>query len=355
MSGMEKFRIDESKGMEIGIYTLGDHVSNAMTGKKISEHQRIQEIIETAKMADQAGLDIFGVGESHQPKFITSANQVVLGGIATATKNIKITSAATVLSTADPVRVYEEYATLDLLSDGRAEIVAGRASRVGAFELLGFNLHDYEELFEEKMELLIKLNNEDSVTWEGEFRPALKNATVFPQPLNDKKMPIWRAVGGPPASAVKAARQGVPMMLATLGGPAMSFKYATDAYRLVLAQYGYDPTEFPVGTTGFMHITENSQDALKEFYPYANHTMRELRGGDYPKSQFAESTETENAMLLGSPQQVIDKLLYQHELYGHQRALGEIDIGGMPLSKIEKTIDLLANVVAPAVKKATKK
>ncbi|MBC1500671.1 LLM class flavin-dependent oxidoreductase [Listeria weihenstephanensis] len=351
---MKSFRINPDNGMEVGIFTLGEHVSDPLTGKIISEQQRISEIITTAEMADQAGLDVFGLGESHQAKFISSANQVILGAIAQATKNIKITSSATVLSTADPVRVYEEYATLDLISGGRAELVAGRASRVGAFELLGFNLRDYEELFEEKMELLIQLNEEEKINWSGQFRAPLNQAEIFPQPLNDKKLPIWRAVGGGPASAIKAARQGVPMMLSTLGGPAYAFSHAVKAYRQTLAVSGFDPLEFPIGTTSLMHITENSQDALREFYPYANHIMEELRGTGYAKSQFAESIDTKSAMLLGSPQQLIEKILYQHELYGHQRVLGQVDIGGMPLSKIEKTIDLLANIVAPAVKKATK-
>ncbi len=220
---MEKYRINPDNGLEFGIYTLGDHLANPNTGERISAQQRIQEIIEFAKLADQAGIDFFSVGESHQEYFATQAHTVVLSAIAQATKNIKIGSSSTIISTSDPVRVYEDFATLDLISDGRAEIIAGRASRIGLFELLGYDLRDYEELFEEKFELLLKLNEEEVVNWEGQFRAPLRNAQILPRPKNGS-LPIWRAVGGAPASAIKAGYAGVPMFLAMLGGPASHFK-----------------------------------------------------------------------------------------------------------------------------------
>ncbi|MEK4461455.1 LLM class flavin-dependent oxidoreductase [Paenibacillus sp. FSL H8-0315] len=351
---MEQYRIDENKGLEIGLYTLGDHVADALTGKPISERQRIQEIIAAAKLAEDAGLDVFGVGESHQAKFITSAASVVLGAIANATEQIKLISSATVLSTADPVRVHEEFSTLDLLSGGRAEIVAGRGSRLGAYELFGYDVRDYEELFEEKIELLMKINNEKRITWEGQFRPALNDMEIFPKPLNGK-LPIWRAVGGPPASAVKAGRMGIPMMLAVLGGPASAFKTSVNMYRQVAAQSGFNPAELPVGTTTLLYIDKDSQQAFRNYYPYLNHMMKELRGSAYPKDQFAEAMSVRNALLVGSPQQVIEKILYQHELYGHNRFLAQIDIGGLPYAQVEQIIDLLGSVVAPAVRRATAK
>lgn len=351
---MEQYRIDENKGMELGLYTLGDHTTDALTGKAISEQQRIQEIVAAAKLAEDAGLDVFGVGESHQPKFITSAASVVLGAIANATEKIKIVSSATVLSTADPVRVYEEFSTVDLLSGGRAEIVAGRGSRLGAYELFGYDVRDYEELFEEKLDLLMKINESDRITWKGKFRPALDDMEIFPKPLTGK-LPIWRAVGGPPASAIKAGRMGIPMMLTTLGGPASAFKGSVDAYRQVAAQSGFNPAELPVSTTSLMYIDRNSQQAFKDYYPYINHLMKELRGSYYPKDQFAEAMSVRNALLVGSPQQIVEKILYQHEMYGHNRFLAQIDVGGLPYAQVEQIIDLFASEVAPAVRRATAK
>lgn len=179
---LKKYGLDPSKGLEFGIYTLGDHLPNPLTGERISAEERVHEIIEYAKLADQAGLDFFSVGESHQEYFVTQAHSVVLSAIAQATKNIKIASSSTIISTSDPVRVYEDFATIDLISKGRAEIIAGRASRVGLFELLGYDLRNYEELFEEKFELLMKINEEEVVNWNGEFRAPLRNARVLPRP-----------------------------------------------------------------------------------------------------------------------------------------------------------------------------
>jgi alkanesulfonate monooxygenase SsuD/methylene tetrahydromethanopterin reductase-like flavin-dependent oxidoreductase (luciferase family) len=349
---MEEFRIDQSKGMEIGLYSLGDYMPDVVAGNYITESQRIKELLAAAKLADEAGLDVFALGESHQQYFVSQAHQVILGAIANATSKIKITSGVTVLSTADPVRVYEEFSTLDLLSDGRAEIIAGRASRVGVYELMGINLRDYEEIFEEKFDLLLKLNQSQPISWSGKYRPALKDANLYPKPLNGK-LPIWRGVGGTPASAVKAGYFGSPMMLAILGGPSSSAKPTVDAFRIVADQHGHDSTSLPVGTTSLCYIANDSQRALADYYPYLNNGWKLLRGGGYPKSQFAESASTKNAMMVGSPQQIIDKVLYQYELFGHQRFLAQIDFGGIPFDKIAKMIELLATKVAPVIRKAT--
>ncbi|MCR8630601.1 LLM class flavin-dependent oxidoreductase [Paenibacillus radicis (ex Xue et al. 2023)] len=349
---MEKYRIHPEKGLEFGLYSIGDHLPNPHTGTMISAEQRIQELIEASKLADEAGLDAFAVGESHQTHFTTQAHTVILGAVAQATKNIKIASSATVLSTSDPVRVYEDFATLDLISKGRAEIVAGRGSRIGAYSLLGYDVHDYEELFEEKMELLMKLNNEDEVTWEGQFRAPLKNASILPQPQNGH-MPIWRAVGGPPASAIKAGTAGIPMMLTTLGGPSINFKHSVDAYRDAAVRNGFDPKVLPIATTSLFYTAETSQDALREYYPHVNSGMQALRGGGYPKQQFAQSTDYRDALMVGSPQQIIEKLLYQYELFGQQRFMAQIDFGGVPFDKIAKNIELIATEIMPAIKKYT--
>ncbi|MBE7103445.1 LLM class flavin-dependent oxidoreductase [Bacillus cereus] len=351
---MEKYRIDTSKGIEFGLYSIGDHILNPHNGSKISAEKRIHELIETAKLADEAGIDVFAVGESHQAHFTTQAHTVILGAIAQATKNIKIASSATVLSTSDPVRVYEDFATIDLISNGRAEIVAGRGSRIGGYSLLGYDVNYYEELFEEKMDLLLKINKEESVTWKGQFRTPLEHAAIIPRAKNNN-MPIWRAVGGPPASAIKAGHAGVPMMLTTLGGPAINFKVSVDAYREAAEQSGFDPATLPIATTSLFYTAENSQDALSEYYPHINAGMLALRGGGYPKQQFTNAVDHRDALMIGSPQQIIEKMLYQYELFGQQRFMAQIDFGGVPFDKIEKNIELIATEIMPAVRKYTAK
>lgn len=351
---MEKYRIDTTKGMEFGLYSLGDHIANPLTGELISPQQRIQELIEASKLAEQAGIDVFGVGESHQTYFTTQAHTVVLGAIAQATEKIKISSSATVLSVSDPVRIYEDFATLDLISDGRAEIVAGRGSRVGAYHLLGVDLQDYEEIFEEKLELLKKINDEEYVTWEGQFRAPLQNARILPQPKNGS-LPLWRAVGGPPGSAIKAGYMGIPMMLTTLGGPAINFKPSVDAYREAAERSGFDPATLPIATTSLFYVADTTKEALQGMYPHLNGGFQAIRGAGYPKQQFAQAPDTRDALMVGSKEQIIEKMLYQHELYGMQRFMAQIDFGGVPFEKIMKNIEIIGNDIIPAIKKYTAK
>jgi alkanesulfonate monooxygenase SsuD/methylene tetrahydromethanopterin reductase-like flavin-dependent oxidoreductase (luciferase family) len=351
---MEKYRIDQSKGMEFGLYTLGDHIPNPHTGKRISAEQRIHEIIELAKLAEQAGIDFFSVGESHQEYFTTQAHSVVLAAIAQATQKIKIASSSTIISTSDPVRVYEDFATIDLISKGRTEIIAGRASRVGLFDLLGYNVRDYEELFEEKFELLLKINEEEVVNWSGQFRAPLNNARVIPRPQKGS-MPIWRAVGGHHASAVKAGIAGVPMFLATLGGPASSFKHSIDAYREAAERSGFDSSELPISTAGFFYTAETTQQAQNETYSHINEGMILTNGRGYPKQHFAQGVDSRDVMNIGSPQLIIEKILYQHELFGHQRYIAQMDFGGVPYEKLVKNIELIGTVILPAIKKYTAK
>jgi len=349
---MEQYRIDPSKGIEFGLYSLGDHIPNPLTGERISAEKRIKELIEASKLAEEAGIDVFGVGESHQTYFTTQAHTVVLGAIAQATRKIKIASSATVLSVSDPVRVYEDFATIDLISGGRAEIVAGRGSRVGAYQLLGVDLQNYEEIFEEKLELLMKINKEERVTWEGEFRAPLQMAQILPQPKNGS-LPIWRAVGGPPASAIKAGYMGIPMMLTTLGGPAINFKPSVDAYREAAERSGFDPQLLPIATTSLFYVAETTKEALQGMYPHINGGFLAIRGGGYPKQQFAQAPDTRDALMVGSTQQIFEKLHYQYELYGMQRFMAQIDFGGVPFEKIMKNIEIIGNEIIPAIKKLT--
>ncbi|SDN88465.1 LLM class flavin-dependent oxidoreductase [Alkalicoccus daliensis] len=351
---MQKYRINPDDGLEFGIYTLGDHLPDPATGERISAQERIHDLVEYATLAEQAGLDFFSVGESHQEFFATQAHAVVLAAIAQATEKIKIASSSTIISTSDPVRVYENFATIDLISKGRAEIVAGRASRIGLFELLGYNVRDYEALFEEKFDLLRQINEEEVVNWSGEFRAPLRNAKVLPRPM-EGSLPIWRAVGGTPASAMKAGYAGVPMFMAHLGGASAVFKRTIDAYREAAREGGHNPDELPVATAGFFYAAENSQQALKELYPHINEGMKRTNGAGFPKQHFAQGVDPHNIMNIGSPKQIIEKILHQHEVFGHQRYIAQIDFGGMPMDNIKKNLDLIGSEILPAVKKYTKK
>ncbi|MGN8647416.1 LLM class flavin-dependent oxidoreductase [Gracilibacillus sp. HCP3S3_G5_1] len=351
---MEKYRIDESKGMEFGVFSLGDHLPNPSTGKRISAEQRMHEFIEYAKFAEQAGIDFFSIGESHQANFATQAHAVLLAAIAQATDKIKLGSSSTIISTSDPVRVYENFATIDLISKGRAEIVAGRASRVGLFDLLGYDLRNYEELYEEKFDLLLKINEEKKVNWNGQFRAPLKNAEVLPRPKNDW-MPIWRAVGGTPASAIKAGLAGVPMFIGHLAGPASNVKKSIDAYRESARNNGFDPSELPVALSGLFYAAETSQQAFKDFYPHLDEGLKHTNGQGFPKQFYAQGPNPHNVLNVGSPQGIIEKILYQHEQFGHQRYIAQIDFGGIPFDKAMKNIECIGTEIMPAIKKYTAK
>ena len=347
-------KFDESKGIEFGIYTLGDHIKNPHTGEILSAETRLKNIKEMAILTEQAGLDAFMVGESHQDHFVTQAHAIVLAMIAEATEKITISSGATIVSTSDPVRIFENFSTIDLMSNGRVELVGGRASRVGLFELLGYDLADYEELFEEKFDLLLKLNQSEYINWEGKFRAPLRNAHVLPRPL-DGQLPIWRAVGGGPGSAVRAGRAGVPMYMAHLAGAAQSFKYTIDMYRQSAAEAGYDPASLPISTAGLFYVADTTQDAMREFYPHVNEGMRLSNGQGFPKQAFVHAKDPRSILNVGSPQEIIEKILYQHELFGHQRYIAQLDSGGVPFDKVMKNIELIGNEILPAVKKYTAK
>ncbi|MDG0820913.1 LLM class flavin-dependent oxidoreductase [Staphylococcus equorum] len=353
---MAKLKMNENSPLEFGLYSLGDHLLNPHKGEKVSSEKRIQELIEASQLAEQAGINVFGVGESHQEHFTTQAHTVILGAIAQATNTIKISSSSSIISAADPVRVFEDFATLDLISHGRTEIVAGRASRTGIFDLFGLDLNDYDELYEEKLNLLLELNKTNKITWSGKFRPGLNNMEIFPRPI-DNVLPILRAVGGPAASAIKAGRQGIPMMITTLGGPAMTFKNSIDEYRLTAKEYGFDNSAeaLPVSTASLFYTADTIQAALREFYPHINVGMSFIRGTGYPKQQFANTPDYRDALMVGSPQQIIEKILYQHELYNHQRFMAQIDFGGVPFDKIMKNIELIGNEIIPGIKKHLKK
>jgi probable LLM family oxidoreductase len=346
-------------GMEIGVITLGEFLTDPQNGRKISAQQRIQEIVQAAQLADEAGLDVFGVGEHHSLDFVVSAVPVVLAAIAPLTKRIRLTSAVTVLSTADPVREFENFATLDLLSVGRAEMIVGRGAFVESFPLFGYDVRDYDQLFPEKLELLLKLNTSERVTWQGRLRSPLNDAEIAPRPLQPQ-LPIWVGVGGTPQSVVRAGTLGLPMMLGIIGGAWAQFAPLMDLYQKSGIDASHAPDQLKTGVTSYLHIEKTSQEAIDEFYPYHTHYFEQLgrsRGRmiQLSRSDYEQNASLQGAYFVGSPQQIIDKLLYQHEVFGHQRFMAQIDIGGLPYKKVAQTIELLATEVAPVIRRETAK
>ncbi|HVD60726.1 MAG TPA: LLM class flavin-dependent oxidoreductase [Gemmatimonadaceae bacterium] len=340
--------------MEIGIYTFAETTRDPRTGNLISAEQRLADLLEEIALADEVGLDVYGVGEHHRPDFAVSAPAVVLGAAAVRTKKIRLTSAVTVLSSDDPVRVFQDFATLDLLSGGRAEIMAGRGSFIESFPLFGYDLDDYDELFDEKLRLLLELREQEHVTWEGEHRPALGGQGVYPRPVQNP-LPIWVAVGGTPQSVVRAATLGLPMALAIIGGSPERFKPFVDLYRATAAKSGRDPATLPVSINSHAFIAEDSREAADIFFPpYAEVMSRIGRERGWPpttRAQFETSRSPQGALFVGNPEEVIEKILFQHELFHHDRFMAQLTVGTMPHEKVMKAIELLGTRVAPVVRK----
>lgn len=346
------YGFDQDAALEFGIYTLADHIPHPHTANRISAQERIQQIIQLAQAAEDAGVDFFGVGESHQAYFVAQAHTVILAAIAQATSRMKIGSSSSIVSTADPVRLYEDFATIDLISDGRAEIVAGRASRLGLYKLLGYDVEDYEALYEEKFDLLNLINNNEIVDWEGDYRPPLDQAVVLPRP-KQKRLPIWRAVGGHQSSAEKAGRAGVPLFLAHLGGPTDSYVALFDAYRQAAHEAGHVVEDLPTATGGLFYLGQDNANAMKEAYPYINQGMMLSNGTGFPKSAFAKADSKDSVINVGEPNWVIDKILDQHERFNNQRYTAQFDFGGVPFDKQLEIIDIIGEKIIPALKKYT--
>ncbi|WP_188887939.1 LLM class flavin-dependent oxidoreductase [Paenibacillus radicis (ex Gao et al. 2016)] len=347
-------RAEESAPFEFGIYTLGDLSPNPLTGQSATAKQRIREVIDAAVLADEAGIDVFGVGEHHRLDFALSSPPVLLAAIAQATKQIRLTSATTILGTADPVRVFEDFATLDLISDGRAEMIAGRGAYIESFPLFGYELDSYAQLFLEKIKLFLELNDKERMTWSGQFRTPLNDAEIAPRPVQPK-LPVWIGVGGTPASAALAGQLGTGMALAILGGNPADFQHLVEVYRQAGLDAGHQPGGLSVGITGHCYIAEDSKQARDEFYPHYSYYFSQFMGKPKPsREQFEQMTGPQTALAVGSPDEIVEKILMQHELFGHSRFMAQFDIGGVPYAKIATAIELLAGKVAPAVRKALK-
>ncbi|MFC5469257.1 LLM class flavin-dependent oxidoreductase [Cohnella suwonensis] len=343
---------DREDGFEIGLYTFGD-TANGTEGNAV--HRKVKEIVEAARLADEAGLDVFGIGEHHRHDMVASSPPVILAAIAQATKRIKLVSATTVLSTADPVKVFQDFSTVDLLSDGRAEIIAGRGAFVESFPLFGYELNDYNELFAEKIELLLRLNEQSDATWSGRYRSALDRSPITPRPLQ-QKLPVWIGVGGTPESAVRAGRLGTGMSLAILGGDPARFKPFADLYRRAGIEAGHRERDLKVAVATHGYVAKTTEQAVREFYPHYMHyfgTLMRERGQRFGMTpQELEMMAAPNmALAVGNPEQIAEKILYQHEQFGHVRYMAQIDIGGQSLSHIARAIELLATEVAPIVRR----
>jgi probable LLM family oxidoreductase len=341
--------------MEIGLYTFGD-LPVGTRGPEASK-RRLLEIVEAAKLADQAGLSVFGIGEHHRPDYTISVPVAIMGAIAAVTKDIRITTAVTILSSSDPVRIFEELATIDLLSSGRAELTVGRGAFIESFPLFGYDLTDYDALYEEKLDLLLRISASDAITWQGRFRPALNNVEIAPRPYVAKP-PIWIGAGGTPESAIRAGRAGVPLNLANIGGEPARFRPFIDLYRKSFEEAGHDRNGLKVGISSHLHVQKNSQAALDEFYPhYARYIGHNLPNGDngwkVSRADYERLASPRGALFVGSPQQIIDKILYEYQMFRHDRFMAQIDIGGLPFAKVADAIELLATEVLPVVRRVT--
>ncbi len=327
--------------MELGIYTFAEVVG---AGGRVDPAERLRDLLEEIELADQVGLDVFGVGEHHRPDFAVSAPAVVLAAAAARTSRIRLSSAVSVLSSDDPIRVFQQFATLDLLSGGRAEIMAGRGSFVESFPLFRYDLRDYDRLFDEKLRLLLALREDGSVPW-------AENVGVHPRPLQ-QPLPVWVAVGGTPESAVRAGALGLPLALAIIGGLPERFTPFAELHRRAAREAGHEPPALGINSHGY--VAETSQQALDESFPAFSATMnrigRERGWSPLGRADYDAMAELRGANVVGSPAQVAEKLLFQHELFGHDRFLVQMSVGNLPHDRILRSIELFGTEVAPAVR-----
>jgi probable LLM family oxidoreductase len=338
--------------MELGIYTFAEMTPDPVTGKTVTPYQRIRDLMEEIELADQLGLDVFAVGEHHRPDFAVSAPAVVLGAAAMRTKKIRLSSAVTVLSSDDPVRVFQAFATVDLLSGGRAEIMAGRGSFIESFPLFGYDLKDYDQLFAEKLELLLKINEQEKLSWKGNSRAAIRDLGVYPRP--ERPLPVWVAVGGTPESVIRAGKLGLPLAIAIIGGSPAHFVPLVQLYRQTASAAGHEG--LALGINSHVYIADESVQAADEFFPsYAAVMTRLGRERGWPpisRAHFEAARGPQGSLLVGSPAQVTDKILREQELFGNNRFLAQMSVGTMPHDKLMHSIELFGTLVAPAVRKA---
>ena len=334
--------------MELGLFSFAEVPPEG------TDTTRLRDLLEEISLADEVGLDVFGVGEHHRADYASSAPAVVLAAAAARTQNIRLTSAVTVLSSDDPVRVFQDFATLDLLSNGRAEVLVGRGSFTESFPLFGYDLRDYDALFSEKLDLLLKIRESERVTWTGRHRAPLRDQAVYPRPIQDP-LPVWIAVGGTPSSVARAGRLGLNLAIAIIGGQPARFRPLVDLYRQSAAEAGHDPDALKVSINGHGFLADTAEAARDLAVGPFMETMGRIgreRGWPPPsRAQFESEIALDGALVLGSPQEAIDKILYQHEIFGHDRHLLQLTVGPIPHAEVLRAIELFGTEVAPVVRK----
>ena len=343
--------------MELGIDMFGDLHYNE-NGDIQPAGERLNELMDEIKLMDETGLDFFAIGEHHRPDYAVSSPEIILAAAATITKKIKLGSAVSVISSADPVKLYQNFATVDLLSNGRAELMAGRGSFIESFPLFGFDLHDYDALFEEKLELLLKINDNERITWKGKFRAALNDQLILPRAVNNH-LNIWIASGGTPASVQRAAKLGLPVMFAIIGGNPAQFKPLFDYYKEMYEHFNHDTSRFQVGVHVHAFFGEDSQQTADEYYPMYAASMNRVgssRGWQpYRLQQYEVGRSRHGHLIIGDANEAIDKILHLHHLFGLTRFSAHMDVGAPPHNKLMKSIEIYGTKIAPKVREALKK
>lgn len=343
--------------MELGIGMFGDLTFDFEQGKFQPAGQKFQELVEQVKLADELGIDVFSIGEHHRKDYAVSSPEILLAALSTVTKNIKLGSGVTVLSSTDPVKVYQDFATVDLLSGQRAEIIAGRGSFIESFPLFGYDLKDYNGLFEEKLELLLELNKNEIISWEGKYRAPIVDQTVYPRP--EREIPVWVAVGGTPESVVRAARLGLPIIFAIIGGMPRQFKPLIDFYKQQYVQFGHDPETMQVGVHSHAFVADSKEELNENYFPYYKSQMdrigRDRGWAPYTKMQFEGGMSPEGALFMGDAHQVTEKMIATIEMFGLTRFVAHMDVGGPSHKEMMKAIELYGSKVLPEVRKAVEK
>lgn len=339
--------------MEIGVSSFVETWPDVNTGEVMSHAQRLREVVEEIVLADQVGLDVYGVGEHHRKDYAASSPAIVLAAAASQTKWIRLTSAVTVLSSADPVRVFQDFATLDAISNGRAEIMAGRGSFIESFPLFGYDLNHYDELFEEKLELLLRIRESEKVTWQGKHRPAIRNLGVYPRPVQNP-LPVWIGSGGNSESVVRAGLLGLPLVLAIIGGSPRQFAPLVKLYKEAAAHAGHDVSKLPIGSHSHGFIAEDTETAADKFFPSTQASMnvlgRERGWGFYDRSTFDAARSFEGALYVGDPETVAQKIIHLRKHVGITRFMLHVPVGTMPHDEVMRAIELLGTEVAPRVR-----
>jgi probable LLM family oxidoreductase len=339
--------------VEIGISTFVETTPDVQTGEVISHAQRLREVVEEIVLADQVGLDIFGVGEHHRKDYAASSPAVLLAAAASQTTRIRLTSAVTVLSSDDPVRVFQDFATLDGISNGRAEIMAGRGSFIESFPLFGYDLNHYDELFDEKLDLLLKIRESEKITWSGVHRPAINNLGIYPRPVQNP-LPVWIGSGGNTESVIRAGLLGLPLVLAIIGGSPLQFAPLVKLYKKAAAQAGHDVSKLPVASHSHGFIAEDNQQAADMFFPSTQASMnvigRERGWGQYTRASYDAARRFEGALYVGDPETVAEKIIHLRKQVGITRFMLHVPLGTMPHKDVMRAIELLGTQVAPIVR-----